>query len=72
MTPAASSEAPLVDLDELSAAVDRCKNLSLILQLVMDGGSLSDCRQREGLCYDLAALIEEHARIADRLVKALL
>lgn len=63
---------PPVDLDELAALVGRCKSLALTLQLVVTGSGLPDGPEREGICYDLAALIEDHTGRAERLVAALM
>lgn len=62
---------PLVDLDELSTLVDRCRRLALGLQIVMSGAGLPPGPDREGLCYELASIIEESAQKAYRLAAAL-
>lgn len=59
---------PLVDLDDLSITAGRCKSLACTLQLVMSGSGLPSSPEREGLCYDLAALIEELSGKVERLV----
>lgn len=59
---------PLVDLDDLSITAGRCKSLASTLQLVMSGSGLPAGPQREGICYDLAAIIEELSGKVERLV----
>lgn len=60
-----------VDLDELSTLMDRCRSLALGLQIVMSGSGLPNGPEREGLCYELASIIEESAERAHRLTTAL-
>ncbi len=62
---------PTVDLDALSISIDRCRWLALGLQTIQSGCGLPDGKEREGLCYELAAIIEETAKHAYRLASAL-
>lgn len=63
---------PPVDLDELSQLASRCQSLALGLQLIVSGSGLPEGRERDGLCYELASLIEESAERAHRLAAALM
>lgn len=63
---------PPVDLDELSQLASRCQSLALGLQLIVSSSVLPDGQERDGLCYELASLIEESAERAHRLAAALM
>ena len=71
-TPATGTPAtPPVDLAQLSLLVARCQCLAFCLSIVMSGSGLPDGPDKEGLCYELASIIEESAQQAGRLVGAL-
>lgn len=71
-TPAtpATGTAP-VDLDALSLNIDRCRWIARALQIIQSGSGLPDGSERDGICCELAAVIEEAADHAYRLSAAL-
>lgn len=67
-----STATPPVDLDELSQLTSRCQSLALGLELILTGSSLPGGPERDGLCYELASIIEESAERAHRMAAALM
>ncbi len=57
-----------LDLEELSLLASRCESVGLALQLIVSGSGLPPGPERDGLCYELAAIINESARRAHRLM----
>lgn len=65
------SARPMVDLDELSSLTERCRVLAFALATLMSGSGLAEGSDKDGVLYELTALIEESAARAKQLVAAL-
>lgn len=71
MTDRAAPTPPLVDLDELSLLIDRCRVLAQAFNLILSGSGLPDGPEKTGLLYELGTVIEESAQRAGKLSGAL-
>lgn len=64
----AETTSSLVDLDELSLLIERCRTLAQASNLILSGSWLPNGPDNTGMLYELGVVIEETAHRAGKLV----